>query len=90
MLKKRDSVREKLDSPRTSPPSSASKNFFLSPLLSTDTPGLSRPITPELVPDSMHTRVVEEEPKEMPALDGLETKELPLVNMHERVDSAQA
>ncbi|KAI7234710.1 glucosamine-6-phosphate isomerase [Hortaea werneckii] len=88
VLKKRDSVREKLDSPRTSPPSSASKNFFLSPL-STDPPGLSRPITPELVPDSMHTRV-EEEPKDVPALDGLETKELPLVNMHERVDSAQA
>ncbi|RMY93247.1 hypothetical protein D0862_09269 [Hortaea werneckii] len=79
-LQKRDSVREKLDSPRTaSPPSSsaaAGKNFFLSP--SNDHAGPSRPITPELVPDSMHTRV-EEAPKAVPALDGLETKELPLV-----------
>ncbi|KAI7158513.1 glucosamine-6-phosphate isomerase [Hortaea werneckii] len=99
VLKKRDSVREKLDSPRTSPPSSArsKKNFFLSPSLSTDTPpGLSsRPITPELVPDSMHTRVAEGEEedegtKDVPALEGLETKELPLVSMHERVDSARA
>ena len=88
MLKKRDSVREKLDSPKTSPPSSASKNSFLSPS-SNDQAGPSRPITPELVPDSMHTRV-EEAPKTVPALDGLETKELPLVSMHERVDSAQA
>ncbi|KAI6865201.1 glucosamine-6-phosphate isomerase [Hortaea werneckii] len=91
ILQKRDSVREKLDSPRTaSPPSSsaaAGKNFFLSP--SNDHAGPSRPITPELVPDSMHTRV-EEAPKAVPALDGLETKELPLVSMHERVDSAQA
>ena len=43
----------------------------------------------------MHTRVAEEEEEEdegtkgLPALDGLETKELPLVNMHERVDSAR-
>ncbi|KAI6806110.1 glucosamine-6-phosphate isomerase [Hortaea werneckii] len=94
VLRKRDSVREKLDSPRTSSPpsaSSASKNFFLSP--SKESRGPSRPITPELVPDSMHTRVAEEEAegtKGLPALEGLETKELPLVSMHERVDSAQA
>ena len=84
-------MREKLDSPKHSPPSSASKNFFLSPS-NNDNAGPSRPITPELVPDSMHTRVEEEEEgaKGVPALDGLETKELPLVSMHERVDSAQA
>ncbi|KAI7509221.1 ABC1-domain-containing protein [Hortaea werneckii] len=77
ILQKRDSVREKLDSPKHSPPSSASKNFFLSP--SNDDAGPSRPITPELVPDSMHARVEEEEgAKGVPALDGLETKELPL------------
>jgi glucosamine-6-phosphate deaminase len=77
VLKKRDSVLEKLDSPK-----SPTSKTFLAPLK----PALTRQITPELVPDSMHERVEQEK---APALDGLETKELPLQPMHERVDSAQ-
>jgi len=76
--RKRDSVLEKLDSPK----SPTSKDFLAPPK-----PALARQITPELVPDSMHERV-EEAPAPSIGLDGLETKELPLSSMHDRVDSA--
>lgn len=79
-LKKRDSVREKLDSPR----SPTSKSFLAPPK-----PELVRQLTPELVPDSMHTRLPEPASKGL-AIDGLEAKDVPLQAMHERVDSAQA
>ncbi|KAK5733692.1 Glucosamine-6-phosphate isomerase (Glucosamine-6-phosphate deaminase) (GNPDA) (GlcN6P deaminase) [Elasticomyces elasticus] len=80
VLKKRDSVLEKLDSPR-----SPTANSFLAPAR----PELVRPITPDLVPDSMHERLPSPAEKSMP-LDGLEAKEVPLLAMHERVDSMQA
>ena len=78
VLKKRDSVLEKLDSPR----SPTAKSFLAPPK-----PELTRQITPELVPDSMHTRLPE---RPNPGVDGLEMKELPLSAMHERVDSPRA
>ncbi|KAF2767621.1 glucosamine-6-phosphate deaminase [Teratosphaeria nubilosa] len=79
VLKKRDSILEQLDGPK----SPSSKNFLAAPL-----PELARQPTPELVPDSMHERVESPE-KVTPALDGLEAKELPLSSMHQRVDSGQ-
>lgn len=79
-LKKRDSVLEKLDSPRSPP----SKSFLAPPK-----PELTRTVTPELVPDSMHTRLPEPAAEGL-ALDGLEPKDVPIQAMHERVDSAQA
>lgn len=79
-LRKRDTVIEKLDSP---------KSPKVDSFLTLPTPELPRPTTPELVPDSMHTRV-EGQPGRRPDLDGLETKEIPLSSMHERVDSAKA
>jgi glucosamine-6-phosphate deaminase len=78
-LKKRDSVLEKLDSPR----SPTSKNF-----LAPQKPELTRSVTPDLVPDSMHERLPS--PAEKMPLDGLEAKDVPLQAMHERVDSASA
>lgn len=80
MLRKRDFVLEKLDSPK----SPTAKTFLAPPK-----PELSRQVTPDLIPDSMHERV-EEQPAKGVGLDGLETKELPLSSMHERVDSAAA
>lgn len=78
-LKKRDSVLQELNSPK-SPKSSES---FLAP---PQKPELVRSVTPDLVPDSMHERLPE--PQEVgKGLDGLEPKELPLSSMHERVDS---
>lgn len=79
-LKKRDSVLEKLDSPR----SPKSKSFLAPPK-----PELTRQVTPELVPDSMHTRLPER-PNPGLALEGPEVKDLPLSAMHERVDSPRA
>ena len=70
---------EKLDSPK----SPTSKNFLAAPK-----PVLTRSITPDLVPDSMHTRLPEPAEKGL-GLDGLEAKDVPLQAMHERVDSAQ-
>ncbi len=67
-----------------SPKSPTSKSF-----LAPAKPQLTRSVTPDLVPDSMHTRLPEPAAKGM-ALDGLEPKDLPLQAMHERVDSAQA
>lgn len=77
---KRDSVCQKLDSP-TSPRTNSS--FLAAPV-----EPVARPVTPDLVPDSMHQRL----PKLQAAggLEGLETKEMPIVAMHERVDSALA
>lgn len=80
VLKKRDTIREKLDSPK----SPTAKSFLAPPQ-----PELTRPVTPDLVPDSMHTRV-QEPPAKGLALNGLETKELPLSSGHEPVDSARA
>ncbi|KAK3656790.1 Glucosamine-6-phosphate isomerase (Glucosamine-6-phosphate deaminase) (GNPDA) (GlcN6P deaminase) [Elasticomyces elasticus] len=80
VLKKRDSVLEKLNSPR-----SPTANSFLAPAR----PELVRAITPDLVPDSMHERLPSPAEKSMP-LDGLEAKEVPLLAMHERVDSMVA
>ena len=79
-LNKRDSVLEKLDSPR----SPKSKSFLAPPK-----PDLIRQVTPELVPDSMHTRLPER-PTPALATDGPEMKDLPLSAMHERVDSPRA
>ena len=101
ILQKRDSVRIKLDSPR----SPTSKSFLAGPKpeltrqithepqtsepenLSAPRPELSRQITPEPVLDSMHTRLPRDQ---KPGLEGLEIKELPIKAMHERVDSATA
>ncbi|KAK4542198.1 Glucosamine-6-phosphate isomerase 1 [Oleoguttula mirabilis] len=80
VLRKRDSVLEKLDSPKI-----PTAKTFLAPTK----PGLSGQITPDLIPDSMHERV-EGQPAKGLGLDGLETKELPLSGMHHRVDSAAA
>ena len=79
VLKKRDSVLEKLDSPR-SPPRS---KFFLG----APRPDLTRSITPELVPEPMHARMPED--SAVPGLRGLEAKEVPIQAMHERDDSPQ-
>lgn len=79
-LKKRDTVLEKLESPR-SPTSKA----FLAPAK----PELTRSVTPDLVPDSMHDRLPEQADAGL-KLDGLEAKDVPLQPMHARVDSAQA
>ena len=67
-LKKRDSVLEKLESPRN--PTSKS---FLAPTK----PDLTRQITQELIPDSMHARLPEQ-PADRIGLDGLEAKDVPL------------
>lgn len=95
VLKKRDSVIEKLDSPRTP----TDKSFIITPEptppnVSTEELGpptredITRSATPELVPDPMHIRL----PKQavLGKLEGLEVKDLPIVPMHERVDSATA
>jgi len=80
VLKKRDSVLQQLDSPK----SPTAKTFLAPPK-----PELTRQITPDLVPDSMHDRLPQEPTRGL-GLEGLETKEVPLSAMHERVDSAQA
>ncbi|EME77356.1 uncharacterized protein MYCFIDRAFT_146451, partial [Pseudocercospora fijiensis CIRAD86] len=84
VLKKRDSVLEKLDSPIKSP----TNKSFLAPhpeILM----GMRRPLTPDFVPDSMHERIPAQQ-SSVVGLDGLETKEFPMSAMHERVDSASA
>ena len=81
MLRKRDSVLEKLDSPK-----SPTAKTFLAPAK----PTLTRSITPDLVPDSMHDRLPSPEKPNGLGLDGLEPKDLPLASMGSRVDSAQA
>ncbi|KXT09397.1 hypothetical protein AC579_8485 [Pseudocercospora musae] len=80
ILKKRDSVLEKLDSPVR-----RNQKFLLQP---PDLFVTRRPVTPDLVPDSMHERIPGGPPP--PARGGFETKELPMSAMHERVDSASA
>lgn len=80
VVRKRDSVLEKLDSPK----GPTAKSFLAPPK-----PELTRQITPEPVLEPMHDRVAEEAVKSV-GTDGLETKELPLSAMHDRVDSAQA
>ena len=72
---------EKLDSPR-----SPTAKTFLAPLK----PLLTRQITPELIPDSMHERLPSPETPTKVGLDGLEPKELPLSSMSSRVDSPTA
>jgi len=79
-LRKRDSVLEKLDSPK----SPGAKTFLTTPI-----PELKRPTTPDLVPDSMRSRV-EALPNNMSSLDGLEAKDVPLSSTHAPVDSAKA
>ncbi|KAK3712921.1 Glucosamine-6-phosphate isomerase (Glucosamine-6-phosphate deaminase) (GNPDA) (GlcN6P deaminase) [Vermiconidia calcicola] len=79
-LKKRDSVLEKLDSPR----SPRSKTFLEAPKQD-----IVRSRSPDLIPDSMHERLPEPAANG-PGLDGLEAKDVPLQAMHERVDSLQA
>lgn len=97
---KRDSVIEQLDSPK----SPTAKSFLAGPkptltrvitaepepehatLAPPKQPELVRSVTPELVPEAMHSRI----PDTLQGLDGLEVKELPIVPMHERVDSAAA
>jgi glucosamine-6-phosphate deaminase len=83
VLKKRDSVLEKLDSPK----SPTAKTFLAPPK-----PALTRQITPDLVPDSMHERIppTDNAAAKGVGLEGLEIKEVPLQAMHERVDSAHA
>ena len=80
-LRKRDSVLEKLESPR----SPTSKSFLAPPVK----PELKRSVTPDLVPDSMHDRLPEQADAGL-KLDGLEAKDVPLQAMHQRVDSPQA
>ena len=75
-LKKRDSVLEKLDSPK----SPTSKSFLAPPK-----PELTRQVTPELVPDSMHVRMPEQ-PSDGLHLDGAEHRDVPVQAMHQRVD----
>lgn len=72
---------EKLESPR-----SPTNKAFLAPAK----PELTRSITPDLVPDSMHARLPEPAADPAMKLEGLEAKEVPLQAMHQRVDSAQA
>lgn len=74
---KRDSVIEQLDSPK----SPTSKSF-----LAPSKPELTRSVTPDLIPDSMHNRLPDEPAKGL-GLDGLAPVDLPLSSMHERVDS---
>ncbi|KAK4619743.1 Glucosamine-6-phosphate isomerase [Fulvia fulva] len=96
--RKRDSVLEKLDTPR----SPTAKSFLAGPrpdltrqitaepestTLSAPRPEILRAVTPDLIPDSMHERLPAAQVAN--GLDGLEVKELPLSSMHERVDSAQ-
>ncbi|KXS98667.1 hypothetical protein AC578_10057 [Pseudocercospora eumusae] len=83
LLKKRDSVLEKLDSPVA-----RSRKQFLLPTTTSPDVVMRRPLTPDFIPDSMHERIPDEHA--VKALDGLETKELPMSAMHERVDSASA
>ena len=79
-IKKRDSVLEKLDSPK----SPTSKNFLAAPK-----PELTRQVTPELVPDSMHGRLPKQPARGL-ALAGLDARDVPVQAMHKRVDSPQA
>lgn len=98
-LRKRDSVLEQLDSPK----SPTAKSFLAGPkpalarvitaepetepaTLAPPKPELVRSVTPDLVNDPMHSRM----PETVQGLDGLEAKELPIVAMHERVDSPVA
>jgi glucosamine-6-phosphate deaminase len=71
--KKRDSILQELHSPKSASPTG--KKFLFPPVQE-----IQRSASPVL--DSMHERL-----PVTPALDGLEVKELPLSNMHERIDS---
>lgn len=96
--RKRDSVLERLDSPTAkSPTFIAGPKPTLTRVITADPepesmtlappkPELLRSVTPELVPEAMHSRI----PVASQGLDGLEAKELPIVPMHDRVDSATA
>lgn len=75
--KKRDSVIEKLDSPR-----SPKSNSFL-PLPAK--PEISRSVTPELIPDPMHDRLPESQNEGGLGLNGLVPGDLPIQRMGERV-----
>ncbi|OQO07849.1 Glucosamine-6-phosphate isomerase [Cryoendolithus antarcticus] len=72
---KRDSVLERLDSPKTATP----PDFLAAP----KRPEMLRMVTPELVPDAMHVRL----PAEINGGDEGEVREPKLDSMHERVDS---
>lgn len=74
--RKRDSVLQELNSPKSASPTGG-KGFLFPPVVEAP-----RAVSPELVPDSMHQRL-----PPTPGLEGLEAKELKLDSMHERVDS---
>lgn len=95
-MRKRDSVLEKLDSPK----SATAKSFLVSPkptlthmittepeseptTLAPPTHEIARSVTPELVNEAMHSRIPD-------VSQGPEAKELPNMPMHDRVDSATA
>ncbi|WPG99916.1 Glucosamine-6-phosphate isomerase 2 [Acrodontium crateriforme] len=82
-LKKRNTIREKLDSPKSRSPKA--NDFLVTPVQQPP-----RPVTPDLIPDSMHARIPTPPQQRNLVLDGLATKELPLSAMHDRVDSAHA
>ena len=71
--KKRDSILQELHSPKSASPTN--KKFLFPPVQE-----VQRSASPVL--DSMHERM-----PATPGLDGLEVKELPLSNMHDRIDS---
>lgn len=98
-MRKRDSVLEQLDSPK----SPTAKSFLAGPkptltrvitadpqsesvTLAPPKPEIVRSVTPDLVNEAMHSRI----PETLQGLDGLEVKELPIEPMHDRVDSATA
>ncbi|KAM3421258.1 Glucosamine-6-phosphate isomerase [Cercospora zeina] len=102
ILKKRDSVLEKLEIPRSFPDKSFTVSPELTPpLLGGSTNALSIPatredeitrsVTPDLIPDSMHDRLPDQPAVAAGKLAGLDVTDLPsIVPMHERVDSATA
>lgn len=99
IMRKRDSVIEKLDSPRSPTAKSflADKGSALTRVITAELDpeptmlappesDVVRSVTPELVNESMHSRI----PQTLQGLEELETKELPIASMHDRVDSATA
>lgn len=78
-LKKRDSVLEKLDSPK----SATSKNFLAIPK-----PELTKQIAPEVVSHSNHTRMQDDVSSSL-GVGGLEAKDVSVQAVHKRVDSPQ-
>ncbi|GAB7363434.1 hypothetical protein MBLNU230_g3709t2 [Neophaeotheca triangularis] len=86
-LRKRDSVLQELDSPKSSSPKTPT-SAGPSPLksLTIPEPQIARSTTPELIPDAMHERLPAKAGVEN-HLHGLEPGDVPLTNIHERVDS---